>query len=816
MKNLVLNLLIGLLSTTLISQNIPSPSEFLGYELGTQFTRHHQVVSYFNAVASASEQVNTSSYGSTYEGRELQLAIISSSENLSNLEEIKENHLIQAGLKKGIASSLEPKSIVWLSYNVHGNEAVGTEAAMKTIYTLVSKKSNWLQNTVVIIDPCINPDGRDRYVNWYNQVKSTPFDSSPLADEHYEDWPGGRYNHYYFDLNRDWAWVTQKETQQRLKKYHQWYPHIHVDFHEQGIDSPYYFAPAVEPLHEIITDFQREFQHTIGKNHAHYFDKEGWSYFSKEVFDLLYPGYGDTYPMFLGAIGMTYEQGGSGQAGLSVKNKIGDNLTLKDRIAHHYTTGLSTIETASNNSKLINDEFKKYFQNDNVKYATYALKGEFDKIASLKRLLDIHHIPYEHPKTKLNIKGWDYEKQKNTTISFGSDALILNGVGEKGKLIQALFEPKTQLSDSVTYDITSWSLPYAYGLKAVASQQKVSNTIPFKEESIVTPPETNAYAYATGWRSYKDGKFLAALLKEKIRVRYNLKPLVNGGKRWAEGSLFILKGENKIIEEFDEKIRNLAVENNQTLIPLASGFSDAGIDLGSNLMEFIPQKRVGLIKSDNSNPQGYGEIWHFFEQQLKYPITQINLNRLNDRNLDKFDVLILPPGGYNLFSDDDSGLLKWIQKGGRLVALGSAIRAFANQNAFNLKTKSMDDKPDKFVPYAELERNDISSAIYGSIYSVNIDTTHPLAFGYDKNYFSLKNSATSYQLLSEGTVGNLPKESKPLAGFSGSEAIKRQSESLIFGMENLGSGSVIYIVDNPLYRGFWENGKLWIINAVFH
>jgi len=416
----------------------------------------------------------------------------------------------------------------------------------------------------------------------------------------------------------------------------------------------------------------------------------------------------------------------------------------------------------------------------------------------------------------LNIKGWDYEKQKNTTISFGSDALILNGVGEKGKLIQALFEPKTQLSDSVTYDITSWSLPYAYGLKAVASQQKVSNTIPFKEESIVTPPETNAYAYATGWRSYKDGKFLAALLKEKIRVRYNLKPLVNGGKRWAEGSLFILKGENKIIEEFDEKIRNLAVENNQTLIPLASGFSDAGIDLGSNLMEFIPQKRVGLIKSDNSNPQGYGEIWHFFEQQLKYPITQINLNRLNDRNLDKFDVLILPPGGYNLFSDDDSGLLKWIQKGGRLVALGSAIRAFANQNAFNLKTKSMDDKPDKFVPYAELERNDISSAIYGSIYSVNIDTTHPLAFGYDKNYFSLKNSATSYQLLSEGTVGNLPKESKPLAGFSGSEAIKRQSESLIFGMENLGSGSVIYIVDNPLYRGFWENGKLWIINAVFH
>ena len=816
MKNLLFSFLLTLLSQPIISQNIPSPSEFLGYELGTQFTRHHQAVSYFKAIASASDQVNLSSYGTTYEGRELQLAIISSSENLSKLEEIKENHLVESGLKKGSVSTLDPKSIVWLSYNVHGNEAVGTEAAMKTIYTLITQKSDWLQNTVVIMDPCINPDGRDRYVNWYNQVKSTPFDNSPIANEHYEDWPSGRYNHYYFDLNRDWAWVTQKETQQRLKEYHQWYPHIHVDFHEQGVDSPYYFAPAVEPLHEIITDFQREFQHTIGKNHALYFDQEGWSYFTKEVFDLLYPGYGDTYPMFHGAIGMTYEQGGSGRAGLSIKNKIGDDLTLIDRIDHHYTTGISTVETASKNSKLLNDEFKKYFQNNNAKYATYALKGEFDKIAGLKKLLDTHHIPYEHPKAKVNIKGWDYENQKNRTISFESDALILNAQGKKGKLIQALFEPKTQLSDSITYDITSWSLPYAYGLKAVASQQKISNTAPLKEKVFDPLPETNAYAYATAWRSIEDGKFLAALLNEKIRVRYNLKPLVNGGKRWAEGSLFILKGENKTIDEFDKKIKEIALKNSQNLTALASGFSDSGIDLGSNLMEFIPQKRVGLLKSDDSSPQGYGEIWHFFEQQLKYPITQISVNRLNSINLDKFDVLILPPGYYNLFSDDDSVILKWIKKGGRLVALGSAVRTFSDHKSFDLKIKTTKDQKDDFVPFAEMERNDISSAIYGSIYSVNIDTTHPLAFGYDKNYYSLKNSATSYRLLSEGTVGNLPKGSKPLAGFSGNKAIERQSESLIFGMEYLGRGSVVYIVDNPLYRGFWENGKLWVVNAVFH
>ena len=817
MKNIFLSLFFCCSFTIVFAQKIPSPSEFLGYELGTQFTRHHQVVAYFTAVAAASDQVNLSSYGTTYEGRSLQLASISTAENLSKLDEIRENHLIQSGLKEGTASSLAPKSVVWLSYNIHGNEAVSTEAAMKTIYTLVTEKAAWLENLVVLMDPCINPDGRDRYVNWYNQVKSTPFDGKPIANEHYEDWPGGRYNHYYFDLNRDWAWVSQKETQQRLKEYHKWYPQIHVDFHEQGVDSPYYFGPAAEPLHEIVTDFQRDFQHTIGKNHAQYFDQEGWSYFTKEVFDLLYPGYGDTYPMFHGAIGMTYEQGGSGRAGLSIKNEIGDFLTLKDRIAHHFTTGLSTVEIAHKNSALLNTEFKQYFTPAKAKYATYVMEGEPNKIAGLRKLLDTHHIPYTHPKAAISIKGWNYANQKNSTVKVSSDALVIDGSGKRSRLIQALFEPNTKLSDSVTYDITSWSLPYAYGLKAIASQQKIANTIPFQKAEPVSIPESKAYAYAAAWSSFKDGKFLAALLKEKIRVRYNLKPLNNGGKRWAEGSLFILKGENKSIQDFDASLRRIASQTNQQISPISSGFSDAGIDLGSNEMEYIVPKRVGLIKSDNASPQGYGEVWHFFEQQLKYPITQISMNRLNDRTLDQFDVLILPPGYYSNFASKDSELLQWIRKGGRVIALGSAVGAFDGHDSLSLQQKENDEEDDtQNIAFAEEERNDISSAIYGSIYAVDVDTTHPLAFGYDKQYYSLKNSAVSYSFLEGGSVGKLPKNSKPLAGFSGSKATKLQSESLIFGMESLGRGSVVYIVDNPLYRGFWENGKLWVINAVFH
>jgi hypothetical protein len=265
----------------------------------------------------------------------LLLAFIGSEENINRLEAIRLAHLNN--------DVSEKVSIVWLSYNVHGNESSGTEAAMQTAYLLVTKNKEYLKNTIVIIDPCLNPDGRDRYVNFYYQKGNFPPDIKRFSAEHNETWPGGRSNHYFFDLNRDWAWMTQIESQQRMQRYNQWLPHVHVDFHEQGINEPYYFPPAAEPYHEVITDWQRKFQKDIGKNNASYFDKEGWMYFSKEIFDLLYPSYGDTYPTYSGSIGMTFEQGGSGRAGLAVITQVGDTLTLQNRVDHHVTTGLSTV-----------------------------------------------------------------------------------------------------------------------------------------------------------------------------------------------------------------------------------------------------------------------------------------------------------------------------------------------------------------------------------------------------------------------------------------------------------------------------------------
>ena len=568
--------------------------------------------------------------------------------------------------------------------------------------------------------------------------------------------------------------------------------------------------------HEILTNFQRDVQVTIAKNHAKYFDKEGWLYFTDDVFDLLYPGYGDTYPMFNGAIGMTYEQGGSGRAGLGILNSVGDVLSLKDRIAHHYTSGLSTVEVAYNNVQKLNQEFQAYHARKNNKYKAYVLEGQEDKIATLAELMEAHQIPLKKLAQRTSIKGVEYSSQKTKNTVFSSSAIVIDGTGKKNNLVQALFEPKTHYSDSLTYDITSWSLPYAHGLKAVATNQSLK-TVAFEKEEFTSTIDPNAYAYAAERKSIEDGKLLAALIKANLRVYYNQEPLTNGGKRWDRGSVFVLKGENKHLPNLAKTIEKIVKKTQQPMQSLASGFSDEGPDLGSNKMRFISNKKMGILKSDNATPASYGEIWHFFEQQLGYPLIQLSENRLNERFLQDLDVLIIPSGYYGSLIDQEgeNALAQWTQKGGRIVAVGNAVRSFANHEQFSLKKKSSQDD-EKEVAYGDRERESIRSSIYGSIYNATVDSTHPLSTGFKDNYFTLKTSATAYELLDDyGTAAYLSKGIQPYAGFSGDKAIKQQSESLLFGTERFGRGSVIYLVDNILYRSFWENGKLWLVNAVF-
>ncbi|MGB0788318.1 MAG: M14 family zinc carboxypeptidase, partial [Marinirhabdus sp.] len=740
--------------TLSLSAQLQSPEAFLGYQLGTQFSRHADVVNYFAHVAQNSPMVTYAGYGKTNERRPLTYAVVSSPENLANIETIRTDNLKNTGI---MAGSVAPKTaIVWLSYNVHGNEASSTEAAMATLYKIVTEKQAWLENTVVLMDPCVNPDGRDRYANWYNQVAAQPYDVKQMAAEHNEPWPGGRSNHYLFDLNRDWAWATQVESQQRLKIYNQWLPHIHVDFHEQGINEPYYFAPAAEPYHEIISDFQRGFQTEIGKNHAKYFDREGWLFFTRERFDLLYPSYGDTYPTFMGAIGMTYEQAGHGRAGLGINTDEGYVLTLVDRIAHHTTTGLSTIEMASQNAQRLNREFKTFFDNSDLKYKSYVLKGNPDKIKMLTTLLDRHGITYGFA-TGGNVSGYDYSKNEKGSMA-AAGALVVSTNQPKGKMVKVLFEPDAKLSQPLTYDITAWSVPHAYGLEAVASTSLVAanGVLPVAKE--INQVSNNAAGYIVKWNSLYDAQFLAELLKEKIRVRFSEKELQFNENTFGRGSLVITKSDNRKNEKFAETVARIANKQGRELYVSNTSFSDKLTDFGSPDVKLINNQRIAMLRGEGTSSLSYGSLWHFFEKQLKYPVTSIGTGSFSASALKNFDVLLLPSGWYGRSLNENmmKEITKWVRSGGKIIAMGNALRVFAGKEGFDLKQNKKDTKKDSsgtgrnLVPYEKRELEGIKNFITGSIYKITMDPSHPMAFGYGGTYHSLKLGGSSYSFLEKG------------------------------------------------------------------
>lgn len=801
-------------------QTVQSPDEFLGYSLGTRFSRHSQVEDYFKQlVRNSPSTIQLKNYGKTTENRNLFVAFISSEENIKNLDKIRQQH--------SDLGTDEKITLVWLSYNVHGNETAGTEAAMLTAYELMTKNKEWLKNTLVIIDPCLNPDGRDRYVNWYNQKLSNTMNVDLSSAEHNEPWPGGRPNHYLFDLNRDWAWLTQKESQQRVFEYNQWLPHVHVDFHEQGINDPYFFAPAAEPFHEAITKWQREFQTGIGRNNAKYFDQNGWFYFTREIFDLLYPSYGDTYPTYSGAIGMTYEQGGSGQAGLGVLTENGDTLTLVDRLQHHHISGLSTVEYSSLfGSKLIS-EFQTFSKNKNFKYKSYIVGGNTDNVQALCKLLDSHSIDYSFG-NGATVKGFDYSKNSTGSLVATENHLIIGTDQLKGTLVNVLFEPKTKLTDSLTYDITAWSLPYAYGLEAIASEVKIVGTAA-KEKAVKNEVVKGAYAYLADWNSMQDARFLSALLKRNIRIRYAGNPFVLNGKKYQRGTLIITRGDNSI--GFDSVTTSLANEFKIQLTPTLTGMVDSGNDFGSSSVKSIPTPKILLLSGSSSSSLNVGEIWHFFDEQLNYPISIVDINNFTFETLSDFNILIIPEGWYTELSDEETmkNMKDWISKGGKVIAIGAAVSIFNTENGFGLKSKSSDgtelEKDETIDPnrhehahvkYNQQEREAIKSTITGAIFKCTVDHSHPLAFGYTEDYFTLKLSADAYDWLGNGSnVVYLNEKPELISGFAGSKALPMQAKSLIFGQENMGAGSIIYMIDNPLFRGFWEKGKLFFVNALF-
>ena len=811
-----------------LQAQLQSPSEFLPHQWGEQFTPHHMLVDYMEHVATNSENVLLTTYGHTNENRPLLLAYISTPENLKKLEDIRTNNLRRAGFLPGEVNPELDEVIVWLSFSVHGNEPAGSESSMQVIYELAdpnhAQTQKWLENAIVVFDPCINPDGYSRYTHWYRGFSNATPNPHPDAAEHREPWPGGRVNHYLFDLNRDWAWQTQVESQQRLEKYQQWLPQIHADLHEMGRNSHYYFAPGARPYHEYITDWQADFQKTIGQNHAKYFDKNGWLYFTREVYDLLYPSYGDTYPTYHGAIGMTYEQAGGGGAGRAVILENGDTLTLMDRVKHHRATALSTIEIASMNAEKLLEEFGKYHQQAQKDppgdYKTYVIKGSNGKgkLKAFTTLLDKNQIQYGMASSESNRKGYHYTSGQESSLRIEKGDLLISAHQPKAVMTQILMEPQTALEDSLTYDITAWSLPYAFGLNAYAIKEKVNVEPGFPFATADNKFPDRPYAYLLRWESLLDAQFLSQVLAAGVKARFSEKAFSLEGLDYAPGTVIFSRSDNrKLGADFDRIIQEKAQKSAQSLQAVKTGMVSSGSDLGARSMQLIQTPRIAVATGEGVYSNSYGQVWYYLEQNLGYPFTPVTAQNLSRTDLDDYNVLIFPEGYFDIDEDLGESLSDWISKGGRLIAIGAANRLLNRIGSLGLKSgnSNNEEEEDELSVYSERRRESASNNIPGAIFQLKMDKTHPLAFGMGDTYFSLKTSRMAYpyqeNMWNVGTIGENPL----VLGFAGYKIKKRQQKTTVFGVKSRGQGAVIYMVDNPLFRGFWENGKFLFSNALF-
>ncbi|GAB2966088.1 M14 family metallopeptidase [Hymenobacter coalescens] len=836
-----------------------APAQFLGYPLGSRFTYHADVLRYAEYLAQQHpDRLRVVPYGKTYEGRPLEVVQVASARNLARLEDIRRSNLRRTGLESGSPAPDQP-AVVWLSYNVHGNEAVSSEAVLQVLYDFANPQNAeaqaLLDKVVLLIDPCVNPDGRERYVQWYGRVAAAPTSAAPLSWEHREPWPGGRFNHYLFDLNRDWAWQTQRESQQRIALYNQWLPQVHADFHEMGPDAPYYFSPAAKPFHEDITAYQRQFQNRIGDYNRRTFDQNSWLYFTRETYDLFAPSYGDTWPSFNGAIGMTYEQGGSGRAGVRVIKSDGDTLTLTQRIAHHHAASWATIRAAADHQAELLTEFGRYYadarQRPRGEYKSFVVSGAAERVAPLAEYLQRQQIEFGYVGERRKTNAYNYATGRREAVTLQPTDLVVSMYQPKSTLVKVLFEPQSALEDSLTYDITAWSLPYAYGLQGYALTGKLSG----RELAVVSGQKSNAkglttgnlqlttrpagpptdnspaasakpYAYIAGWNSLRDARLLSALLQRQIRVRVAYQPFEAGGRKFQPGTLIINRGNNEGLgARFDGVVRALADSIGTELTAVQTGFATTGSDLGSSNVHGVGRPNVAVLAGNGTDPSAFGEVWHFFEQQLGYPVTVLGADYFASVPLTKFDVLILPDGNYAdvLPERQLENLKAWVRGGGRLIAMEGAMSYLAGKKDFALKAKPADTTrtrkadPSRLLRrYGTAERESLQELVQGSVYPVQLDNTHPLAFGYGSTYYALVRSPLNFQYLGDGgwNVGVLRK-GQAAAGFTGSQARRKLTDTVVLGVQEMGRGQVVYLGDNPLFRGFWHAGKLLFSNAVF-
>ncbi|MDX1672161.1 MAG: M14 family metallopeptidase [Balneolaceae bacterium] len=828
--------------------SIPSPQQFLGYEPGDQFTLHADVVAYFKRLDMLSDRITLHKYGETYEGRGLYYAVISSEKNQSLIDHHRNNSLRLAhpdSLNETAADLLisnQPVT-VWLSFNVHGNEASSSEAAMQAAYRLVAAEDTetegFREQAITIIDPMLNPDGRDRYVFWYKSAKSHQLNTDPYDFEHDEIWPGGRTNHYWFDLNRDWVWLVHPESQGRIAAYQRWMPQVHLDLHEQSFNDNYFTMPGITPRNHQLPDTYRKWADTFGRGVIAEFDRHQVNYATREAFDFFYPGYGSSYPSTMGAIGMLAEQGGHSRGGRAVETEDGYVLTLRQRIFDHYTNSIATVRTAVENREGLLNYFRDAFLPGTKKgdIKAFILEDDAaDYTYDVVEMLLKHGVEVRRARNNFEVRNaYSYWDGRSGRRNFSDGSFIIPADQPKHIFVQTLFKRQMTIEDSVMYDMSTWSVPLAYNLDAAWTQDDIA-----VESSRITRPPTRksalrnadaTYAYVVDWEQRHAPRALSALWKAGYRVRSAGRPFTYQGRSYSRGSLVVLIGRNyEKREKIEQEMRRIAREAGVLIDGFDTGRMDEGMDLASEDSRPVKQPKVALMVDSPFSAYTAGQIWYLFDRWTGFGISRLRSETLEYVDLNDYDVLILPGAWGNLSGTLDSTAQKrmkdWVREGGTLVATESSAEFLTKQRSgfsgVELFEEQEDEEPDTIDPaaYTPYEARADSAGlrrIPGAAFKSHIDNSHPLAFGLPRQLYSLKFSDESLRPDTDWmTVGYYMKEAEELmaSGYASQENLEKISANAFAGTARMGSGKVVFLLDNTQYRMFWLGPARLMQNAV--
>lgn len=828
---------------------VPTPRAILGYEIGERFTPHHLIVRYIERIAAASPRVRVDTVGRTAEGREMLVVTVASEHNIGRLDEIKRDAKRIADPRGAMSADLAAARgrlpvIVWLAHSVHGNEASGVEAGMALLYQLAAGTDAdtrlALDSTLVLIDPNENPDGRERHVHDVQRMGSSQGASiDPAAMNNGGSWPGARTSHYYFDLNRDWFIQSHAETRGRVASFLTWWPHVAIDLHEMGTNSTFYFAPPMEPDNKNNPKHLAKWFELFGQAHARAFDEFGWSFFRREGYDSFYPGYGESWPMLTGSIGMLFESASS--SGGAVRRVDGTVRTLRDAAWQHYTAEWTTVRTAARNASGILGDYAASRQDAIAAGARGPMRaivlerdpqGRADSLAARLRDngIEVQRLVAATDLPAANAFGESASRQAR--IAAGS--YVVDLAQPQGPLARAILEPDAELDSAFMarelesrrtaqpdrfYDLTAWSMPYAYRVRAWWTR-----TLPAGLESTpVTRPASviaeGRYGYAFEAGSEASIRLLSGLLSDSVRVWYAQRAFSSGGARFPRGAFVVRTASNT--PAVLETVRRHATATGARVHPLASAAADDGADLGSNSVFLVRRPRVALLGGAPVSGNSFGFAWYAFDHRIGYPTTVLDANAVANGALDSFTVLVVPSapvaaleralgdGGRTRLSD-------WVRNGGVLITIDAATGWLATERLGLSRVRVRRDS----TRADSAGGAPLASDVPGAIARASGDTLSPLMAGIMQTEFPvLVNSdrvLTVPKDLSAGeaVVRFAPENRVRLAGFFWPESAGRLSESPYVWTERVGRGRVIAFAHDPNYRDLWRGLLPLFANAV--